>query len=135
MSPCRRLAVAAPALAAAALVLTLAALAEARPGGGESYSGGSGGSSGGSSGSGGSELELVFFLVRLAIHYPALGVPLLLIVVAYFIYKARRGDTEAWSSQPATLPAPTSGGGAWGWGGLLALWALALLALAGRRRR
>ncbi len=111
MSPCRRLAVAAPALAAAALVLTLAALAEARPGGGESYSGGSGGSSGGSSGSGGSELELVFFLVRLAIHYPALGVPLLLIVVAYFIYKARRGDTEAWSSQPATLPAPTSGRG------------------------
>ena len=91
------------ALGACALV---AADAAARPGGGESYSGGSSGSSGG-----GGDAELIFFLIRLAIHYPAVGVPLLLIAVAVLVYKSRQTPLESWSSQPRAAP-PARGKGA-----------------------
>ncbi len=49
----------------------------------------SGGHSGG--GDGGDAAGLIFQLVLLCIQYPALGVPLLMIVVVFFIAKAAVG--------------------------------------------
>lgn len=71
-----------------AVVALVAAVAEARPGGGQGYSGDSSSSGSGSSSSGG-DLELVFLLIRLIIEYPAIGVPVALIV-AYFWFKHGR---------------------------------------------
>src|SRR4051812_10041968 len=75
------------------LVLSYSVSAWARPGGGHSYSGGSsrssrssGGHSGG--GDGGDAAGLIFQLLLLCVQYPALGVPLLIIVVVFFIAKA-----------------------------------------------
>jgi predicted lipid-binding transport protein (Tim44 family) len=85
----------------------LEASAEARPGGGQSYSGGGSSSSGG--GGGGGEAELLFLLIRLCIHYPAVGFPLLGIAIAYFIYKSRKGKPEEWNS-PAAAAAPRRSG-------------------------
>jgi hypothetical protein len=73
----------------------------ARPGGGQSYSGGShysGGSShysgGGSSGGGGDASGLVFQLILLCFNYPAVGVPLLVIIVGFFIVKSLVGASQ-----------------------------------------
>ncbi len=86
------------------LALSYSVSAWARPGGGQSYSGGStrssrssGGHSGG--GDGGDAAGLIFQLVLLCIQYPALGVPLLLIVVVFFVAKAAVGARQkAWST-------------------------------------
>ncbi len=78
--------------------------AEARPGGGQSYSGGGGGG-GSSGGGGGGEAELFFLLIRLCIHYPAIGFPLLIAAIVYFIYKGRKGKPKEWNS-PAAAAAP-----------------------------
>lgn len=70
----------------------------ARPGGGESYSGGGGGGSGGGSGGGG-EIGILIDLVILCIHYPALGIPLLIIASIFFIAKARHErKNKSWSA-------------------------------------
>lgn len=65
--------------------------ADARAGGGHGYSGGGGGSSGGGGGGGG-EIYLILRLIEFAIRYPALGVPLLIIVVGFMIYGYMKGD-------------------------------------------
>jgi len=78
---------------------------DARPGGGQSYSGGGSSYSGGSGSSGGGEAELIFLLIRLCIHYPAIGFPLLFAVIAYYIYKSRKGKPPEWDS-PAAAAAP-----------------------------
>jgi len=74
-----------------------------RPGGGQSYSGGhsSGGYSGGhSSGGGGGGGALVWLLMDLCIHHPAIGVPLLVIVVIVLVVRSRSNDTSrGWASQ------------------------------------
>jgi len=74
----------------------------ARPGGGQSYSGSSRSSrsSGGHSGGGdGDAAGLIFQLILLCIQYPALGVPLLIIVVVFFIAKAAVGARQkSWST-------------------------------------
>ncbi len=58
----------------------------ARIGGGQNY--GRGGGGGGSSGGGGGgEIELLFLLFRLCIEYPAIGVPLTLVVVAFLVIR------------------------------------------------
>ena len=63
-------------------ILGLAGVAAARPGGGESYSGGGGHSSGG--GDGGVVIfELVYWLIRIIIVYPAIGLPILALVIGY----------------------------------------------------
>lgn len=64
------------------LGLGAASLAWARAGGGEHYSGGGHSSSGGHSSDGdwGFVFEILYWLVRLAIEYPKVGVPLLVIV-------------------------------------------------------
>ncbi|MEO7330125.1 MAG: hypothetical protein ABI193_16240, partial [Minicystis sp.] len=87
-------------LATGAALLLLAAESLARPGGGQSFGGGSksgGGSSGGGGGGGaGLIIDLLFLLVR----YPAIGVPVLIIVIVFFaVTKAKEGWKQSgWSS-------------------------------------
>jgi predicted lipid-binding transport protein (Tim44 family) len=93
------------------------AIAFARPGGGSSYSGGGssgGGYSGGGGGGGdGGGAELVFLLVRLCFVYPQVGIPLLIIAIAFFVLK-NRSRGEPWvsgvpassASYAAYTPAP-----------------------------
>jgi predicted lipid-binding transport protein (Tim44 family)/ribosomal protein L37E len=79
------------------------AIAAARPGGGDSYSGGGGhGGGGGSSGGGAVIFELIYWLFRIVFAYPAIGLPLLALVIGYVIYNARRQHHSAdWDSGPA----------------------------------
>jgi uncharacterized Zn finger protein (UPF0148 family) len=91
------------ALVATIALAVLTGIAEARPGGGESYSGGGGhgGSSGGGGGGGAVIFELVYWLFRLVFAYPAVGVPLVLAVIGYFVYSAyRRNQNRDWDSGP-----------------------------------
>ncbi len=50
-----------------------------------------GGGGGGGGGDDGLPIELLYWLVRLAIHYPAVGVPLLIAVLVVFVLGTRRG--------------------------------------------
>lgn len=69
------------------ILLILASVAFARAGGGGSY----GGSSGGGGGGGGSGAGYIFYLlIRLAIHKPLVGVPLLIIVIILMIKFGRK---------------------------------------------
>ena len=85
-----------------ALALAIAGEALARPGGGNSYSGGGGhGGGGGGDSDGFAILELLFWLIRLAIEVPQIGVPLILLVIGYFIYQARKQhENKDWDSGP-----------------------------------
>jgi hypothetical protein len=108
------------ALGAFALVLLIAALAEARPGGGNYYGGGSrsgGRSSGGSGGGdGGAALGvLVSLLFDLVTHYPAVGIPLVIVVLVVVGFVMTRkgfgeggGDwqTSASFDEDAQFPPP-----------------------------
>jgi hypothetical protein len=92
-----------PLALALGLALSYSVSAWARPGGGHSYSGGSrssrssGGHSGG--GDGGDAAGLIFQLILLCIQHPALGVPLLIIVVVFFVAKAAIGASQkGWST-------------------------------------
>ncbi len=96
--------------AACGLVLALAPFAEAiaRVGGGQSYGGG-GGSGGGGGGDGEGIGYIIYLLVRfliwLTIEYPAVGIPVDIIVivsVAYFFF--RRKKTKEWQSVPSITP-------------------------------
>jgi len=101
-----------PLALALGLALSYSVSAWARPGGGHTYSGGSsrstrssGGHSGG--GDGGDAAGLIFQLILLCIQHPALGVPLLIIVVVFFIAKAAIGARQkGWSTTtPETVQA------------------------------
>lgn len=82
-------------LIAIALALLTPAWALARAGGGEGYSGGGdfGGGGGGYGGGGGGsgDGELIFWLIHLCIRYPKIGIPVVLVLIAFFILSARRG--------------------------------------------
>jgi hypothetical protein len=83
----------------ALLVLTATALA--RPGGGESFSGGGG--HGGCGGGGGAQLvfELIYWTLRLIIYYPAIGLPLLaIVIVAICVSAYRQHQNKDWDSGP-----------------------------------
>ncbi|MCD4702208.1 MAG: 39S ribosomal protein L45, partial [Candidatus Aegiribacteria sp.] len=67
------------------ILLVLASTAFARAGGGGSY-GGSGGGGGGGSGAG----YIIYLLIRLAIHKPLIGVPLLVVVIILMIKFGRK---------------------------------------------
>jgi hypothetical protein len=79
-----------------------------RPMGGQSYSGShssSGGGSyhgsGGSSGGGGGG-ALVWLLINLVFNYPQVGIPLIIIVIVFFVLRARAASnqtSEGWASQ------------------------------------
>ncbi len=86
-------------LALAALVLVvLAGVAYARPGGGESFSGG-GGHGGGDSG--GAIFELIYWLFRLVLWYPQLGVPVVIGVAVILIWGAHQhAQNRDWDSGP-----------------------------------
>jgi uncharacterized Zn finger protein (UPF0148 family) len=83
-------------------LVALAATAAARPGGGDSFSGGGGhGGGGGGGGDSGFIFELIYWLFRLIIAYPAIGLPILAIVIGYFVYSARRQhQNKDWDSGP-----------------------------------
>ena len=89
---------------AVGFLLSYSVSAWARPGGGHSYSGGSRSSrsSGGHSGGGGGDGDaagLIFQLILLCVQYPALGVPLLIVVVVFFVAKAAIGaGQKGWST-------------------------------------
>ncbi len=78
-----------------AVALAIASEAEARVGGGQSYGRrGGGGSYGGSSGGGDGLGILVYYLLRLVIMYPHIGIPLL-IVIGFLFYMNQRGQRRA----------------------------------------
>jgi uncharacterized Zn finger protein (UPF0148 family) len=89
---------------AGGLLVALAGVATARPGGGESYSGGGGhggGSSGGGSGGGVVVFELLYWMVRVVIAYPAIGLPILAIIIGYVVVSAyRQQQNKDWDSGP-----------------------------------
>ncbi len=94
------------------VLVALAGLAIARPGGGNSFSGGGGHSSsggggshssggGGGGGGGGAIFELIFQLIRLLFYFPQIGVPILLIVIAWFAWSAwKQHQNKDWDSGP-----------------------------------
>jgi len=102
----RRLKPAAIGLGLAALLIATAALA--RPGGGHSYSGSHSSGGGGSYGGGGGSSSgdgggfLFYLLFDLCINHPAIGVPLLIIVLIVFVMRTRGGDNRAQSRGWAT---------------------------------
>ncbi|MDQ1707854.1 MAG: hypothetical protein QOJ88_1065 [Pyrinomonadaceae bacterium] len=88
------------ALASLGLLLIPTAVL-ARVGGGSSYSGGGGHGSGG--GGGGAIIGIVRLLFWLTVEYPAVGVPVDIVVVGFVVYRfARSGKkgSEAYSSTP-----------------------------------
>jgi hypothetical protein len=74
----------------------------ARVGGGQSYGGGGG--HGGSGGGGGAIVGIVRMLVWLTIEYPAVGVPVDIVVVVFVVYRIARPKkrSEAFSSAGTT---------------------------------
>jgi hypothetical protein len=87
---------------ALAILLGLVGVAIARPGGGDTYSGG-GGHGGGSGGGGdsGAVLELLYWLLRLVLYYPQVGLPLLGIVIGWVAYSAyKQHQNKDWDSGP-----------------------------------
>ncbi len=86
-----------------ALAVGFAADAIARPGGGDSYSGG-GGHGGGDDGGGGDSgaiFELLYWLIRIAIEAPMIGLPLIGIVVGWLAYSAyKKHQNKDWDSGP-----------------------------------
>jgi predicted lipid-binding transport protein (Tim44 family) len=82
-----------------AIVVALCAVAAARPGGGESFSGGGG--HGGGGGGGEAIFELLWFVLRLVIYYPTIGLPLLAIIIVAMIVSAyRKHQNKDWDSGP-----------------------------------
>jgi len=83
-------------------ILGLAGVAAARPGGGESYSGGGGHSGGGGDGGGGAVIfELVYWLIRIIVVYPAIGLPILALIIGYVVVSAyRQQQNKDWDSGP-----------------------------------
>src|SRR5579872_5393691 len=76
------------ALAGAVLALG-APSAWARAGGGETYGGGGGGSGGGGGGGDDAIGWLIYILIRLVFEYPAVGVPLLIVVIVCLVYASK----------------------------------------------
>ncbi len=105
-------------VAAFALTLLVAAWAAARPGGGNYYSGGGsngGGSYGGGSHSGGGDDAalgvLIGMLFELVSDYPAVGIPLLILVVAVVAFvgvRRGRGQFRDWQTAAAGFDAGPS---------------------------
>lgn len=87
----------------AGITLFWSFVAAARPGGGNTYSGGShssysggGGSSGGGDGAG-----LILQILFLCVQYPAVGVPLIILCIAFFVGKTMfDGAKKSWSTTP-----------------------------------
>lgn len=88
-----------------ALVFLVAfvAIAYARPGGGEGYSGGGGHGGGGGGGIDDAIaiIELIYYLIRLIIEVPWLGIPLVIAIVVWFSWSAIKARlNKDWDSGP-----------------------------------
>jgi hypothetical protein len=83
-------------LLAGAVALGLAAAGEVlgRVGGGQSYGGGGGHGGSGGGGDGGAIILVVRMLLWLTIEYPAVGVPVDIIVVGFVVYRFARGRSK-----------------------------------------
>jgi len=97
-------------LVALAVGLLWSAAAWARPGGGHTFSGPSDSFSSprGHGGDGDGGLELVVFLLRLVFAYPKLTIPVLVIVVIWWVRTQRAGRLESWDTPHhahASMPA------------------------------
>jgi len=81
----------------------VAADALARPGGGQSFSGGrSGGGGGGGDGIG----VLIQLLLWLILRHPTIGIPLVLLVIGFFVVKAILGQAmQGWTTSAAEVAA------------------------------
>ncbi|MHC4779650.1 MAG: hypothetical protein ACYTFG_13835, partial [Planctomycetota bacterium] len=81
------------AVAAFLIVLLTAGEAFARLGCGQSFGGGGGGGGGGGTGGGGGEglIWLIYFLIRLCISHPHIGIPLTIVVVLGVVLYAKYG--------------------------------------------
>lgn len=79
-------------LLAVIILILLPCASDSRVGGGESYSGGghSGGGYSGGGGGGSGDGELILWLLYLIIEYPSIGIPLVIIIIVYYIYNSRR---------------------------------------------
>lgn len=97
--------------------------ADARVGGGSSYSGGGGGGGysggggsysggGSSSGGGGGGGDLIVLLIWLCVEYPAIGIPLVLIIGAVFLFSHFKNPNSGDSWQSAGTPSWTPSTGA-----------------------
>ena len=73
------------------LLGVLAADAFARGGGGGNFGGGGGGGGLGGGGGGGGDGDGLFFLIWLCFRYPAIGVPLLIVVIVFSALSAKKG--------------------------------------------
>ncbi|MDQ2974695.1 MAG: TIM44-like domain-containing protein [Acidobacteriota bacterium] len=83
-------------LLAGAVALGLAVAGEVlgRVGGGQSYGGGGGHGGSGGGGDGGAIILVVRMLLWLTIEYPAVGVPVDIIVVGFVVYRFARGGSK-----------------------------------------
>lgn len=91
-----------------AALAALASVALARPGGGESFSGGGGhGDGGGGGGDGGIAFELIYWGFQLVFHYPAIGLPIVAIVIGIVLWSAyQQRQNKDWDSGPPVDVAP-----------------------------
>jgi hypothetical protein len=98
------------ALALGIVALLIAAAATARPGSGQSYSGGSrSGGGGGGGGSGDGAGMLIQLLIWLLLENPAVGVPILLIVIIVAIVRSiSKSKMTGWSTTPTEVPTAQS---------------------------
>jgi uncharacterized Zn finger protein (UPF0148 family) len=97
-------------LGALALVALACGVAWARPGGGDSYSGGGGHGGSGGGGDGGGWFELIYWLIRITIEFPAVGLTLIAIVIVYVLWSGyKQHKNKDWDSgPPVKLERPVS---------------------------
>jgi hypothetical protein len=89
-----------PASLAVLALCVLAGDAIARPGGGDAFSGG-GGHGGSGGGDDGGFAQLIYWLIRLVIEVPQIGLPLLAITIGYFLYSSyKQHQNKDWDSGP-----------------------------------
>src|SRR5947208_2438047 len=83
------------------MLAALTGLAAARPGGGESFSGGGGHGGGGGGGGGGAIFELIYWVFRIIIYYPQVGLPILAIIIGAVLWSAyKQHENKDWDSGP-----------------------------------
>src|SRR5882672_11831014 len=86
-----------------AVCLAVAGDVLARVGGGQSYGGsGSGGHGGSGGGDGGAIIGVVRILVWLTVEYPAVGVPVDIVVVVFVVYRFAKRTTASSESFSST---------------------------------